>query len=130
MDFGRAVLAPGAAKKLRRRQFGWIDDIVDGAGDFIDDVGDVIGDVADGVGDVVDDVVDTVGDIAEGVADVVTGNIDVSKEVSFPVGIGSPNSPIDIYTSDIVEIDCSNCFVGGTFQVCRTMKYRKQANQS
>lgn len=158
MEFGTAVLAPGAAKKLRKRQFGFLDDIVDNVGDFfgdvgsgvgdvidnvgdffgdvgdnigdvIDNVGDVVGDVGEAVGGVVDDVVDnvgdvvgdigeTVGDIAGGALDVITGNIDLSEEVSFPIGIGSPNSPIDIFSNDIVDVDCSNCFIGGTFQVC------------
>lgn len=117
LDFGRAVLAPGTASKLRRRQPGWLDDIGDWLGDAADDVGDWVGDVADEVVDVVDDVADTIGDVAETIGDVVTGNIDVSEEVSFPIGIGSPNNPINIYSGELVKVDCSNCFIGGTFQV-------------
>lgn len=94
MNFGQAVLTPGAASRLRMRRRGWLKDIGNSIGDAVDSVGDAIGDVADDVADVASGVIDAVGDVGNALI----GNVDFSKSLSFSVAAGTPNTVTNIYS--------------------------------
>ena len=91
VDFGQR-----SHPKLRRR--GWLSDTWE--------------DVKDGVTGVVVDVKD-------GISDAVKGDFGFTQGGTFPVKLGQPNQPSNIYTDKEghFKLDCVNCFVQGSFQV-------------
>ena len=104
VDFGKA-LPDAKSRKLKVR--GLLDDITD----VVSDVGDFIGDGADAV-------VDTVTDVVDGVGDVIQGDINLSKSISFDVGVGQQGQRTNIYTdsSGRLKLDCVNCYITGSFE--------------
>ncbi|KAL8941040.1 MAG: hypothetical protein Q9216_002487 [Gyalolechia sp. 2 TL-2023] len=98
LDFGRAMTTP---KNPQRR----------GLWDKIQDVGN--------------DVVDTVQDIGSGVADtlgdagdfIINGDADFSKSVKFPVSMGTPGEAHPIVSTTLFSLNCTDCYVTGSFQV-------------
>ncbi|KAL9045926.1 MAG: hypothetical protein Q9214_001116 [Letrouitia sp. 1 TL-2023] len=54
-----------------------------------------------------------------GIGDIIQGNLDLSKSVTVPVNVGTPNQVTNIFKNakGDFSIDCVNCFVAGSFLV-------------
>ncbi|KAF8250476.1 hypothetical protein K440DRAFT_164112 [Wilcoxina mikolae CBS 423.85] len=114
MDFGRATLRPGAAKRLGIR--GWKDFV-----NKVKKVGDKVKDVAKDVGDAVKGVGQDIGDLFESV-----GDADLSNSVEFDVSGGQQGVRKNIFTDPLqpprLIVDCANCFIAGKFKVAGSLK--------
>ncbi|KAF8540240.1 hypothetical protein BDD12DRAFT_735181 [Trichophaea hybrida] len=96
MDFGRATLRPGAAKRLGIR-------VGDKVKDAVKEVGQDIGDLFESVGDA-----------------------DLSNSVEFDVSGGQQGVRKNIFTDPLqpprLTVDCANCFISGKFKVAGSLK--------
>ena len=57
--------------------------------------------------------------VGKDVLNAAEGNADLSKSVTFPMGVGQEGQKSNIYTDDKgrLTLDCTNCFVSGNFEV-------------
>jgi gas vesicle protein len=83
MDFGKVILRPAAARRLRERGWG---DFWNGVKDIAKDVADGAKDAADKVKDVAEDAADKAKEVAEDLADGAKDAADKVKDVAKNVG--------------------------------------------
>lgn len=81
MNFGSAIVTPGAIRRLLAR--GFFDDIKDKAGDLVDKAGDFAGGFVDGAKDLGGDIADGAGKAAGGVVD---GAKDLAGDIANGAG--------------------------------------------
>ncbi|KAA8908672.1 hypothetical protein FN846DRAFT_906091 [Sphaerosporella brunnea] len=146
MDFGKVVLRPAAAARLRDR--GWsdfwnsikdgvekaVDTVVDGAKEAVDKAKDAAKDAVDAVkdaaGTVVDDVKDKAGEALDEAAKIGKeieaifnngGGGELSEAIEFDVSGGEQGVVKNIFTDPFspprLVVDCTNCFIAGKFQL-------------
>lgn len=94
LDFGRATLRPGAAKRLRIRGFNdFLDKVKDKAKDIVKDAGDEVEKIVDGAKGIGQDI----GDFFESV-----GDADLSNSVEFDVSGGEQGVKKNIFTEPLL----------------------------
>lgn len=104
MNFGTALVAPGARRLLARDFIGGVKDKLKGV---VDDVKDFGGDVVDGAKGVLDAVKDGAQDAADAAGDAVddivedVGNTTLDEEVVFDVSVGEQGKRFNIFRNVI-----------------------------
>ncbi|KAL9599300.1 MAG: hypothetical protein Q9219_003927 [cf. Caloplaca sp. 3 TL-2023] len=85
LDFGRAIKSVGPRR--RRGLISSIKDTISSVGEAVSDAGDAV----------------------------LSGDADLDKSVTIPVNIGTPGEVREIVTSSLFSLNCTDCYVTGSF---------------